>query len=214
MFSKYEEDEKLKLLSIIVKADVQGSSEAICSSLNKLSTDEVAVKVLHAGIGEITENDVALARASNALIVGFNVRANLQARDQIARDKINVKYYSVIYDIIDDIKALLSGMLTPDVKETLLGSVEVRKIFEISKIGKIAGCMVVSGVAKRGAKIRLIRDGIVVHTGSIESLRRNKDDVKEVREGFECGILLENYRDIHVNDVIECFELEEVARQL
>lgn len=214
MFSKYEADEKLDILSVIVKADVQGSSEAICSSLQKLATNEVAVKVLHSGIGEITEGDVALAKASNALILGFNVRANMQARDQIMRDKIQVKYYSIIYDLIDDIKALLSGMLTPDIKENVLGNAEVRKIFDISKFGRIAGCMVLDGLIKRGTKARLIRDGKVVHTGNIKSVRKVKDDVKEVKSGFECGISLEGYNDIHLNDIIECFELEEVARQL
>jgi translation initiation factor IF-2 len=207
-------DEKLQLLSVIVKADVQGSSEAICSSLLKLSTDEVSVKIIHSGIGEITENDVSLARASRAMILGFNVRANVQAREQIARDQIQVKYYSIIYDLIDDIKSMLSGLLVPDIKESVLGSAEVRKIFDVSKFGRIAGCMAVDGIIRRGAKARLIRDGSVVHTGNIKSVRRNKDDVKEVKEGFECGISLENYNDIHINDIIECFELEEVARQL
>ncbi|MDR2681433.1 MAG: translation initiation factor IF-2 [Holosporaceae bacterium] len=214
MFSKLETDEKLRMLSIIVKADVQGSSEAICSSLQKLSTDEVAVKVLHSGIGEITESDVSLARASNALILGFNVRANMQARDQIARDRLQVKYYSIIYDLIDDIKALLSGMLSPDIKENVLGAAEVRRTFDVSKLGRIAGCFVQDGIIKRNAKARLIRNGIVVHSGDIKSVKRMKDDVKEVRSGFECGISIENYNDIHVGDIIECFELEEVARQL
>lgn len=214
MFSKIAEDEKLQLLSVIVKADVQGSSEAICSSLNKLSTEEVAVKVLHAGIGEITESDVALARASNAIIFGFNVRANAQARDQIARDKIQVKYYSIIYDLIDNIKALMSGLLTPDIQEQVIGSAEVRKTFDVSKLGRIAGCMVIDGVIKRNAKARLIRNGIVIYTCNIKNLKRHKDDAKEVKSGFECGISLENYNDIHINDIIECFELEEVARQL
>ncbi len=214
MFSKIAEDEKLQLLSVIVKADVQGSSEAICSSLNKLSTEEVAVKVLHAGIGEITESDVALARASNAIIFGFNVRSNAQARDQIARDKIQVKYYSIIYDLIDNIKALMSGLLTPDIQEQVIGSAEVRKTFDVSKLGRIAGCMVIDGVIKRNVKARLIRNGIVIYTCNIKNLKRHKDDAKEVKSGFECGISLENYNDIHINDIIECFELEEIARQL
>ncbi|MDR2781612.1 MAG: translation initiation factor IF-2 [Holosporaceae bacterium] len=214
MFSELEAAEKLQVLSIIVKADVQGSSEAICSSLRKLSTDEVSVKIIHAGIGEITENDVSLARASQAIILGFNVRSNMQARDQIARDRIQVKYYSIIYDLVNDIKSIMSGLLTPDIKENVLGSAEVRKIFDVSKFGRIAGCMVIDGVIKRGTKARLIRNGAVVHTGSIKSVRRVKDDVKEVKSGFECGISLENYNDIHLSDIIECFELEEVARQL
>ncbi|MDR0753576.1 MAG: translation initiation factor IF-2 [Holosporaceae bacterium] len=214
IFSQLEADKKLQTLSIIVKADVQGSAEAICSSLQKLATEEVAVKIIHSGVGEITENDVSLARASSALLMGFNVRANMQARNQIARDKIQIKYYSVIYDLINDVDALLSGLLTPDIKENILGIAEVRKVFDISKFGRIAGCMVTDGVIRRGMKIRLMRDGVIVYTGDIKSFRRNKDDVKEVKSGFECGISLENYNDIHLNDVIECFELEEIARQL
>ncbi len=214
MFSKLASDEKLQVLSVILKADVQGSSEAISSSLQKLSNDEVAIKIIHSGVGEITESDVVLAKASQAMIFGFNVRANMQARDQIARDRIQVKYYSVIYDLIDDVKALLSGMLTPDEKEKVIGSAEVRKVFDISRYGRIAGCMVLDGIVRRGAKVRLIRDGIVVHTGAVKSVRHEKDDVKEVRAGFECGICLENYNDIHLKDVIECYEIEEIARKL
>jgi len=214
MFSKLESDERLQVLSIILKADVQGSAEAISSSLQKLSNDEVAVKIIHSGIGEITENDVVLAKASQAMILGFNVRANTQARDQISRDQITVKYYSVIYDLIDDMKALLSGMLTPDLKEKVLGSAEVRKVFDISRYGRIAGCMVLDGTIKRGAKARLLRDGVVVHTGTVKSVRHEKDDVKEIHSGFECGICLENYSDIHLKDIIECYEIEEIAREL
>ncbi|MBO4405376.1 MAG: translation initiation factor IF-2 [Alphaproteobacteria bacterium] len=214
MFSKLASDEKLQVLSVILKADVQGSSEAISSSLQKLSNDEVAIKIIHSGVGEITESDVVLAKASQAMILGFNVRANMQARDQISRDRIQVKYYSVIYDLIDDMKALLSGMLAPDEKEKVIGSAEVRKVFDISRYGRIAGCMVLDGVVRRGAKLRLIRDGIVVHTGAVKSVRHEKDDVKEVRAGFECGICLENYNDIHLKDVIECYEIEEIARKL
>jgi translation initiation factor IF-2 len=179
-----------------------------------MSTTEVSVRIIHSGIGEITESDVSLAHASNALILGFNVRANMQARDQIARNKVQVKYYSVIYDLVGDIRTLLSGLLIPDIKENILGSAEVRKIFEVPKFGKIAGCMVIDGLIKRGSKAKLIRDGIIVYTGEIKSVRRNKDDVKEVKSGVECGILIENYNDVHLNDIIECFELEEVARQL
>ena len=189
-------------------------AEAISSSLQKLSNDEVAVKIIHSGIGEITENDVVLAKASHAMILGFNVRANTQARDQISRDQITVKYYSVIYDLIDDMKALLSGMLAPDLKEKVLGSAEVRRVFDISRYGRIAGCMVLDGIIRRGAKARLIRDGIVVHTGAVKSVRHEKDDVKEIHSGFECGICLENYNDIHLKDVIECYEIEEIAREL
>lgn len=214
MFSQISANEKLKILSVIVKADVQGSSEAICASLEKLATDEVAVKVIHSAIGEITESDVALAKASNAMILGFNVRANAQARNQIARDKIQVRYYSIIYDLTDDIKALMSGLLAPEVREHVIGSAEVRKTFDVSKLGRIAGCMVIDGVVKRGAKVRLLRDGTVVYSTEIKTLKRLKDDAKEVREGFECGICLENYNDIHINDIIECYEIEEIERQL
>lgn len=214
MFSIAENNEKLRVLSLIIKADVQGAVEAICSSLNKLATDEVAVKVIHSGIGEITENDVSLANASNAMLIGFNVRASTQARNQIANDHIEVRYYSVIYDLIETVKTMLSGLLTPDIKENILGSAEIRKVFDVSKIGRIAGCVVTDGLVRRGAKIRLLRNGVVVHTGAIKSVHKGKDDVKEAREGFECGILLENYNDVHVNDVIECFELEEIARKL
>ncbi|MDR0555947.1 MAG: translation initiation factor IF-2 [Holosporaceae bacterium] len=214
MFSQIQEEQRQRCLAVIVKAGVQGSSEAICTSLQRLSTSEVTVKIIHSGIGEITENDVSLARASQAMILGFNVRANMQARDQITRDRIQVKYYSIIYDLLDDVKSVLSGLLTPDIKENIFGSAEVRKIFDIPKFGRIAGCMVLDGLVRRGAKARLIRDGVVVHTGEIKSLRRSKDDVKEVKYGFECGISLENYNDIHPGDTIECFEQEAVARQL
>ena len=214
MFSQAEGSSDLRILSLIIKTDVQGSAEAICSSLQKLSTNEVAVKVIHSGIGEITENDVALARASNAMVIGFNVRSNAQARDQMSRDHIEVRYYSVIYDLIDAVKSLLSGLLKPEIKEKIIGNAEVRKTFDISKIGRIAGCIVSSGIVRRGAKARLMRDGVVVYTGDIKSVHKGKDDVKEAREGFECGILIENYNDVHVHDVIECFELEEIARKL
>jgi translation initiation factor IF-2 len=214
IFTQRKVEEKLQFLSVIVKADMQGSSEAICASLLKLSTNEVSVKIIHSGIGEITENDASLAKASRAIILGFNVRSNMQARDQISRDHIQVRYYSIIYDLIDDMRAVMSGMLAPDIKENVLGVADVRKIFDISKFGRVAGCMVVEGHMKRSAKSRLVRDGVIVYTGEMRSLRRNKDDVKEVKLGFECGICLENYNDIHPGDAIECFELEEVARQL
>lgn len=203
-----------QILSVIVKADVQGSSEAICSSLDKLGTDEVAVKVIHSAIGEITESDVSLAKASNAVIFGFNVRANAQARNQIVNEKIPVRYHSIIYDLTDDVKIMLSGLLAPEIRETVIGSAEVRKTFDVSKLGRIAGCMVIDGLVKRGAKARLLRDGTVVYTSEIKTLKRHKDDAKEVKEGFECGICLENYNDIHVGDVIECYEIEEIERKL
>lgn len=213
MFSSLD-DNKKKVLSVIIKSDVQGSNEAIKSSLEKFANDEVGIQVLHSGTGEITESDVSLAKASNAMIVGFNVRANSQAREQILHDNVEVRYYSIIYDLLDDMKSLVSGLLAPELKEKVLGSAEVRKTFDVSKIGRIAGCMVLDGIIKRSAKARLMRNGKIVYTVDIKSLKRQKDDAKEVRAGFECGIALENYNDIHLNDIIECFELEEIARTL
>ncbi len=203
-----------KELPIVVKADVQGSLEAIVGSLDKLETKEVKVRVLHAGVGGINESDVTLAAASHAVILGFNVRANAQARELARRDGVEIRYYSVIYDIVNEIKAALSGMLSPTIKETALGSAEVREVFTITKVGKIAGCMVTEGVVRRGAKMRLLRDSVVVFEGSIGTVRRFKDEVKEVKEGFECGIGIENYQDIQQGDVIECFELQEIARTI
>ncbi|MDJ0949636.1 MAG: translation initiation factor IF-2 [Alphaproteobacteria bacterium] len=201
-------------LPIVIKADVQGSVEAIQSAAHDLGTDEVSVRVLHAGVGGINESDVALAKASNAVMIGFNVRANPQARELAQRDNIEIRYYSVIYEIIDDLKKLLSGMLAPAVKEVSLGSAEVREVFTISKVGKVAGCYITQGVVRRGTKVRLMRDDVIVHDGALSSLKRFKDEVKEVREGYECGIALENYQDIKIGDNIECYEVEETARSL
>jgi translation initiation factor IF-2 len=201
-------------LSVIIKSDVQGSVEAIVNSLSKMATDEVAVRVLHTGVGGISESDVTLARASNALIVGFNVRANPQAREAASRDNVEIRYYSIIYDVLDDVKALLSGMLTPTLKENFLGYADIRDVFNITKVGKIAGCMITEGIVKRGAKVRLLRDNVVIHEGTLKTLKRFKDEVKEVREGYECGMAFENYQDIRPGDVIECFEIQEIARVL
>jgi len=203
-----------KELPVVVKADVQGSLEAIVSSLEKLETEEVKTRVLHGGVGGINESDITLAASSKAIVLGFNVRANAQARDLARRDGVDIRYYSVIYDIINDIKAALSGMLAPTVKERTLGSAEVREVFAVTKVGKIAGCMVTEGVVRRGAKLRLLRDSVVVFQGTIGTLRRFKDEVREVKEGFECGIGIENYQDIQTGDVIECYELEEIARSI
>jgi translation initiation factor IF-2 len=213
MFSKIAAGEADEF-PIVVKADVQGSAEAIVGSLVGLGTDEVACQVLHSGVGGINESDVALARASNALIIGFNVRANPPAREMAQRDKIEIRYYSIIYEIIDDLKAILSGMLTPTIKETLIGNAEIREVFSITKVGKIAGCMVTQGAVRRGSKVRLLRDDVVVHEGKLSSLKRFKDEVREVKDSYECGMAFENYQDIKVGDVIECFEVEEVARHL
>lgn len=213
MFSKIAAGEA-KDLPLVIKSDVQGSMEAISSSLTKLATEEVKVNILHAAVGEITESDVTLAHASQAMIIGFNVRANPQAREAARRDGVEIRYYSIIYDVVDDIKAALGGLLAPTLREKYLGAAVIREVFSISKVGKIAGCMVTEGLVKRGAKVRLLRDNIVIHEGSLKTLKRFKDEVKEAREGYECGMAFENYNDIKVNDTIECFEIEEISRTL
>ncbi len=207
-------DQDKKELPVVVKADVQGSVEAIVHSFVKLATDEVSVRVLHSGVGGITESDVILANASNGLIIGFNVRANPQARTLAHRDAVSIRYYSIIYDVIDDIKAGLSGLLAPTLREKYLGQAEIRKVFYISKLGKVAGCMVMDGFVKRGAKVRILRDSVVIHEGALKSLKRVKDEVKEVKEGTECGMVFENYQDIKDGDSIECFEIEEIKRTI
>jgi translation initiation factor IF-2 len=203
-----------KELPVVIKADVHGSAEAIVGALEKMGTDQVKVIVLHTGVGGINETDVGLARASNALIIGFNVRANPQARELAKRDGVEIRYYSIIYELADDVKALLSGMLSPTLRENILGYAEIREVFTITKVGKVAGCRVTEGIVRRGGKIRLLRDHVVIHEGELSQLKHFKEDVREVREGFECGIALANYQDIQVGDRIECFEMEEVARQL
>ncbi|MCC9621290.1 translation initiation factor IF-2 [Thalassospira sp. MA62] len=210
MFSQSGE---VKELPIVIKGDVQGSVEALIGTLQKLGNEEVSVRVLHSGVGGINESDVTLARASNALIIGFNVRANQQAREQARRDNVDIRYYSIIYDVADDIKKMLSGMLSPEVREKFLGYAEIRDVFTISG-NKIAGCMVTEGIVKRGAGVRLLRDDVVIHTGELSTLRRFKDEVKEVREGYECGMSFAKYNDIQAGDVIECFENEEIAVEL
>ena len=203
-----------KELPVVVKSDVQGSLEAITGSLAKLSTEEVAVRVLHSAVGGITESDVILAKATNAVIVGFNVRANPQARDLARRDGVEIRYYSIIYDVIDDIRNALSGLLAPSLREKFLGNAEIREVFNITRVGKVAGCRVTEGTVKRGAKVRLLRDNVVIHEGALKTLKRFKDEVREVQEGYECGMAFESYQDIQAGDVIECFEVEEVARAL
>ncbi|MEM6492165.1 MAG: translation initiation factor IF-2, partial [Pseudomonadota bacterium] len=194
-----------KELPLVVKSDVQGSAEAIVGSLDKLGTDEVKVRMLHSGVGAINESDVTLAKASSAAIIGFNVRANPQARDVAKRDSVDIRYYSIIYDLVDDIKALLSGMLAPQIRETFIGNAEIREVFNITKVGKVAGCYVAEGKAARGAKVRLLRDNVVIHEGTLKTLKRFKDEVKEVQVSQECGMAFENYEDIRENDVIEIF---------
>ena len=199
---------------IVVKGDVQGSVEAIIASLQKMSNDEVRVEVLHSGVGGINESDISLAAASGGLVIGFNVRAIPQAREQAKRDGVDIRYYNIIYNVVDDVKALLEGKLSPTLLENHLGNAEIREVFSVSKIGKVAGCMITSGLVKRGAKVRLLRDSVVVYEGDLAQLKRFKDDVREVQNSFECGMALENYNDIQVGDVIECYEVEEIARQL
>lgn len=203
-----------KHLPIIIKADVQGSIEALEGTLNKLSTDVVSVQILHSAVGPISESDISLAKASNALIIGFNVRAIPQARDIARRDGVEIKYYSIIYDVADDVKKGLEGMLSPELKEKLLGYAEIREVYNITGVGKVAGCMITEGIVRRGAKVRLLRDNVVIHDGSLGQLKRFKEDVKEVREGYECGMSFENYNDIQVKDFIECYEIEEIAAKL
>jgi translation initiation factor IF-2 len=203
-----------KELPIVVKSDVQGSLEAILASLKGLGTSEVAVRVLNSGVGAISESDINLAGASKAIVIGFNVRANPQARDLARRDGVDIRYYSIIYDVIDDVRQMLEGMLAPSLRENFLGNAQIREVFDITKVGKVAGCMITEGMVKRGAKVRLLRDSVVIHEGSLKTLKRFKDEVKEVREGYECGMAFENYSDIQVGDVIECFEVEEVKRTL
>jgi translation initiation factor IF-2 len=198
----------------VVKTDVQGSLEAILAVLGRMSTEEVSARVLYAGVGGVSESDITLAKASNALVIAFNVRANAQARDLARRDAVDIRYYSVIYNVVDDVKAALSGMLSPTIRENFLGYADIREVFNITKVGIVAGCMVTEGIVRRGAKVRLLRDNVVVHEGTLKSLRRFKEEVREVRQGFDCGMAFENYQDIKVGDQIECFEMVEEARTL
>jgi translation initiation factor IF-2 len=213
IFSRIADGEQ-QTLPVLVKADVHGSTEAIVSALQKLGTDAVGAQIIHSGVGGINESDVALARASNALVIGFNVRANPHARELAKRDGVDIRYYSIIYNLTDDMKSLLSGMLAPVTRENLLGYAQIREVFNITKVGKVAGCMITEGMVKRGAKIRLLREDVVIHEGDISQLKRFKDDVREVKEGYDCGIAIANYNDIRVGDVIECFELEQIAQEL
>ena len=203
-----------KELPILVKGDVQGSVEAINGALDNLGNDEVTARIVHSGVGGITESDVTLATASGAVIVGFNVRANAQARQAAEQEGIEIRYYAVIYDLVDDIKAAMSGLLDPTLRETFLGNAEALEVFHISKIGKVAGCRVTEGVVRRGAKVRLIRDDVVIHEGTLSTLKRFKDEVKEVNAGQECGMAFEKYQDLKSGDVIECFEVETIERTL
>ncbi len=203
-----------KEFPVIVKGDVQGSVEALQGTLAKIANDEVRIHVVHAGVGSINESDITLARASNATIIGFNVRANPQARENAKRDGVDIRYYSIIYDVADDMKKAVEGLLTPEEKEKILGYAEVRQVIHVSKVGNVAGCMVTEGLVKRGAKVRLLRDHVVIHEGELSQLKRFKDDVKEVKAGFDCGMSFANYDDIKEGDMIECYEIEQVAVSL
>jgi translation initiation factor IF-2 len=203
-----------KTLSMIIKADVQGSQEALSHALQKLSTEEVRVNLVHSGVGAITESDINLALASNAVVIGFNTRADNIAKKLIAAHGVDVRYYNIIYDAVDEVKAALSGMLAPEKKETVTGMIEVRQVFHISKVGTVAGCYVLEGVVRRSSQVRVLRDNIVIHTGELDSLKRFKDDVREVKGGFECGLSVRNFNDLKISDQLEAFEVVEVARTL
>jgi translation initiation factor IF-2 len=213
MFSKIAEG-AAKELAVVVKADVQGSIEAIVAVLEQLSTDQVKVRVLHSGVGGINESDITLAKASNAFVIGFNVRANNQARDAAQRDGIDIRYYSIIYNIADDVKKLLQGLLAPVKRESFIGYAQILEVFKISKVGNVAGCKITEGVVKRGCGVRLLRDNVVLHEGRLSTLKRFKDEVREVKAGFECGMAFENYHDLKIGDQIECYVVEEVAATL
>ncbi len=214
LFQKASGDGKIKELPIIIKGDVYGSIEAINGSLGKIISDEVKLKIIHQAVGGITESDVTLSKATGAIILGFNVRPNAAAAMDAQKNKIDIRYYSIIYNLIDDIKFIMSGMLSPIIREIYIGSVEIREVFNVSKVGKIAGSYVTKGVIKRGAGVRLLREDIVIHEGKLKTLKRFKEDVKDVREGYECGIAFENYDNIKIGDLVEVFEIVEEQKQL
>jgi translation initiation factor IF-2 len=201
-------------LPVVIKTDVHGSLEAIKVALDKLATEQVKVRILTGGVGALSESDISLAAASQAIVVGFNVRAIPQARDLARRDGVEIRYHSIIYEVIDEIKLAMGGLLSPDQQEEFIGYAEIREVFSVSKLGKVAGCYVTEGVIRRGCKVRLLRDNVVIHEGSLKTLKRFKDEVKEVKDGTECGMAFDNYSDIQQGDMIECFEVKEVARTL
>ena len=214
LMAKAKADENVAELPIVVKADVQGSAEAIVQAMEKIGNDEVRVRVLHYGVGAITESDIGLAEASQAPVIGFNVRANAPARTAANQKGVEIRYYSVIYDLVDDVKAAASGLLSAEIRENFIGYAEIKEVFKVSGVGKVAGCLVTEGVARRSAGVRLLRDNVVIHEGTLKTLKRFKDEVKEVQSGQECGMAFENYEDIRPGDVIEIFEREEVERKL
>jgi translation initiation factor IF-2 len=215
LLAQAKANESVAELPILVKADVQGSAEAIIQAMEKIGNDEVRVRVLHYGVGAITETDIGLAEASGAPVIGFNVRANSPARSSANQKGVEIRYYSVIYDLVDDVKAAASGLLSAEIRENFIGYSEIREVFKVSGgVGKVAGCLVTEGVARRSAGVRLLRDNVVIHEGTLKTLKRFKDEVKEVQSGQECGMAFENYEDIRAGDVIEIFEREEVVRNL
>ncbi len=214
LLAQKKADENVTELPIVVKADVQGSAEAIVQAMEKIGNEEVRVRVLHSGVGAITETDVTLAEAFGAPIIGFNVRANAPARESANQKGVEIRYYSVIYDLVDDVKAAASGLLSAEIREKFIGYATIKQVFKVSGVGKVAGCEVTEGVARRSAGVRLLRDDVVIHEGKLKTLKRFKDEVKEVQAGQECGMAFENYEDIREGDVIEIFEREEVERTL
>jgi translation initiation factor IF-2 len=203
-----------KEFPLVIKGDVQGSVEAIIAALDKLGTDEVGARIVHAGVGGISESDIALAEASNAVVIGFNVRAHKEAREASERGGIEIRYYNIIYNLVDDVKAAMSGLLAPTLRETMLGNAQILEVFDITKVGKVAGCRITDGSVERGANVRLIRDNVVVHEGKLSTLKRFKDEVKEAQAGQECGMAFENYQDMRAGDIIECYRIEEIKRTL
>ena len=214
LMTQAKQDENLSELPILVKADVQGSAEAIVQAMEKIGNDEVRVRVLHSGVGAITESDIGLAEASGAPVMGFNVRANASARTSANQKGVEIRYYSVIYDLVDDVKAAASGLLSAEIRENFIGYAKIKEVFKVSGVGKVAGCLVTEGIARRSAGVRLLRDNVVIHEGTLKTLKRFKDEVPDVQSGQECGMAFENYEDIRVDDVIEIFEREEVIRNL
>jgi translation initiation factor IF-2 len=203
-----------KEFPLIIKGDVQGSVEAIAASVEKLGNEEVRARILHTGVGGITESDITLANATGAVVLAFNVRAHKEARESAERAGVEIRYYNIIYDLVDDVKAAMSGLLAPTMRETMLGNAEIKQVFNITKVGNIAGCVITDGKVERGAKVRLIRDNVVIHEGTLKTLKRFKDEVKEVQSGQDCGMAFANYEDMRAGDVIECFRVEEVKRSL
>jgi len=214
MMAQAKQNENVSELPILVKADVQGSAEAIVQAMEKIGNDEVRVRVLHSGVGAITESDIGLAEASGAPVIGFNVRANAPARQSANQKGVEIRYYSIIYDLVDDIKAAASGLLGNEIREKFIGYAKIKEVFKVTGVGKVAGCLVTEGVARRSAGVRLLRDDVVIHEGTLKTLKRFKDEVAEVQSGQECGMAFERYEDVRADDVIEIFEREEIVRTL